>query len=465
MKETTKKILILVPIYNPLLIRRASQGLNLRSDASGIFEKGADFGNTINALNRTVELVQNLAGGEMASELIDLKETADLSWTIQLSHDHLESVVGIKFDPKNVREIFERLGLTVNIKVTAKDNKVDPTMIVPLYEVSIPSHRSDLRITEDLIEEVVRINGFNNLPKTLPAGEISTEKVAHWFDFDLMYEVKSQIAALGYNEIYTYSLVSKKHLELLDIDPPTALHITNPISADYEYLRPHLLGNLLEATKLNMANNSEVKLFELGKVYEGANIDSVIERYSLAAVWTGEKYLEAKGELEVFLQKLGIKATFLPPENVSGYWLHPGRTAAIMVDTQRIGMIGEVHPELLGKFGITNRVTEWTLKYDQLVPLIHKAKLFQPIPKYAVIVEDYTFTLPEQTYVGPLFESIKNLDPHIIGVELASFYQNNLSVRVHYTSLAKNLTDKDILPTRKKIAEAGKQFNATLVTK
>ena len=183
--------------------------------------------------------------------------------------DKLEKVLGIKISKDQVKNIFARLQLD-----TAGE-----------YSVTIPTFRQDLKIEEDLIEEVGRIYGYNNFPKTLPESAVPTAKVSYAKNYDFEYEVKQILKGAGYNEIYSYSLISESQLIKLGIDPGEALRIDNPISRDYEYLRPQLLGNLIESLKQNLPNFSEIKLFELGKQYRGESLDKFSEDYSLTGIF------------------------------------------------------------------------------------------------------------------------------------------------------------------------------------
>ncbi len=416
----TKNVLLVVPIYNGTAVRKASQTLGLRSDASTIFERGADPGNTINTLLKAAEMI-----GGKPQEIIDLKEKEFEPWEVPASHEKIERVLGITIEPKKVVKILESLELKVSGN----------------YKVIIPTFRNDIHIEEDLIEEVGRIIGYDNFPKTLPVGPVPTIKVAYAKDYDFEYEVKNILKGAGYSEIYTYSLVSEAQLQKLGL---TGTKLLNPISKDFEYLRPSLLGNLLEAIKLNQANFSDIKLFELGKQYGEK------EEYWLSTIVNGEKFYEVKGVVESLLKQLGIDFKIEP--DISNSLFHPGRSAVILAKSRTLGYFGEINPSLLTKFGVKGRVTGFTLDYDLLETLANKSRKYQPIPIYPPIIEDLTITISEKILVGEIMEKIKSVNKLIADVRLISTHERSFTFRITYQDKNKNLTDKDVEPIRKKIA-------------
>ena len=416
---TTKNILLHSIVCDQVLTRRASQALNLRSDSSAIAERGTDPNATISAVSKALELILDLAGGEVASEILDHKAKDFKPWEVSVSHEKIEKVLGIKISPKEVADIFERLGI--------KDN--------------IPTFRNDLHIEEDLIEEVGRIYGYNNFPKTLPASAVPTTPVAYARNYDLEYQIKQILCGAGYSEIYSYSLISEDQLLKLGIDPLKSLRIDNPISRDYEYLRPTLLGNLLEALKLNQENFSEIKLFELGKEYQGESIDKATEKYWLCGIISGEKFYEVKGLVEK------IAGEDIVPAETNLNWLHPGRQASIK---NNLGFLGEVHPTILSRFGIKNHATCWGINYELLEKLINKNKKCQPVAKYPSIVEDISLIIPNKILYGEVVEIIKS-SSLIFSVDLIDIHENSKTLRLTYLNKNKNLTDQEVALERTKI--------------
>lgn len=432
----TKNVLFHSVVVDPVVTRRTSQYLGLRSDSSAIAERGLDPNGTVKALTHALSLILDLAGGEVASEISDLKASEFKPWTINMDHDHLEKVLGIKIDKKTVVETFERLGLAVSGN----------------YTVTVPTFRNDLHIEEDLIEEVGRIYGYNNFPKTLPASAVPTTPVAYKKDYDFEYQVKQTLKGAGYSEIYTYSLVSEDQLIKLAIDPFKTLRVDNPISRDYEYLRPHLLGNLIEALKLNRANFDNIKLFELGKGYHGETIDKVDEQFWISTILSGEKLFEAKGDIENLLRSLGIKYQIMPFEKPNPL-LHPGRAGQIVVGKEIVGNIGEIHPTILSLFGLKGHVTCWAIHHDLIEKVVNPEKTYQPVPKYPAVVEDLSLIIPGKVLYGDVVVAIKNSSHLISSVDLLDAHEESTTLRITYLDKTKNLTDKEVALLREKITK------------
>ena len=416
--ENTKSILIRVPVEVPNLIRRASQALVLRSEASSIFERGVNAGGTIDALQRAVDLVLELAGGEIASELIDLKKEKFGPWKLQVRIDRLNKTLGIEIQTKKVLSILESLNLS---PIITKDK----------IECVVPTYRNDLKIEEDLIEEVARLYGYNNFPKTLPAGAIPTKSIPYFKDYRIEERIKSILTASGFSEIYTYSLVSEKALSELEIDSEKALRVDNPVSIEYEYLRPTLKIGLLSAAVQNKPFFEKIELFEVGKVYLGGNIDRAKEPYFLSGISNSKSYYEVKGILERLFGEIG--ATLDVSKNI---------------ELTQVGVFFEINiSELLERIDLNK---------------MHKK--FVPVPKYPPIVEDLTLEIDPKIKYAQIVEVISSQSKLINKVELLDEYGNRKTFRITYQSRERNLTNEDIEPIREKITVAlKKNFKATAV--
>lgn len=287
--KATKTVLLQTSVDDPVLVRRASQVLGLRSDASNILEKGIDKNGLLPALNRATNLILELAGGEMASEVFDLKKQDFKPWKIKLNHERLKNLLGIGIPPEEVKSLLERLNLKTAIQ---QSNNLTIN-----YSVTIPTYRNDLQIEEDLIEEVARLYGYNNFPKTMLGGAIPTKKVPYFVDRTAEKVAREILVASGFTEIYTYSLVNEE----------ASLRVDNPVSREYEYLRPTLKIGLDNALKQNKPYFSEINLFELGKVYQGKTLDRAKEMWFLSGITNSKNFYEVKGILERLLNELGIK--------------------------------------------------------------------------------------------------------------------------------------------------------------
>lgn len=412
--ENTKNIFIRVPAEIPTLIRRTSQALGLRSEASSIFERAVNAGGTIEALKRCVDLILELAGGEIASELYDIKEEKFEPWKLNLRVEKLNKILGYEIKINKVLEILESLNLS-------------PKIIRNDIQCIIPTYRNDLKIEEDLIEEVARLYGYNNFPKTLPTGEIPTKIVPYSINYQIQIKAKEILRAAGFSEVYTYSLISEKDLALSNIKPDSTLRIDNPVSIEFEYLRPSLKPNLLKALEQNKTNFKNINLFELGKVYIGSSLDKTEENYYLSGISSNKSFSQIKGILERLLRDLGIR-----------------EDASEFIDIVSDGIFFE-------------------LNYSQILGKIRLEKKFKPLPKYPPIIEDLSIIVDGNVNTGNLISEIKNQSELIYSVSILDQFETSRTFRIIYQNPDKNLTKEEVSKIREKIISSlKKSFEAVI---
>src|SRR5260221_1248190 len=424
--ESTKTLFSLVPVDNPVLIRRASLALGLRSDASAIFERAVNKGGTIDALKRTIDLILENAGGEIASQLIDMKEQDFKPWKLSLRLERLEFILGIKIPEKEVITILERLNLIPVLKSSLRGTAATKQSHSTI-ECLIPTYRNDLHIEEDLVEEVARMYGYNNFPKTMMDGQIPTMQIPYFHDFVTDEKVKRFLQADDFSEVYTYSLLSEKDLAQEGIQSEKVLRIDNPVSRDFEYLRPTLRVNLMKALIQNQANTKDVNLFELGKVYLGKNLDEASETNYLSGISNNKSYYEIKGLLERLFTDLGVK------KDPSEYML------------------------------VLDEGIFFEIPYTELLEKAQLSKIFHPIPKYPALTEDITLVVNRDAKIGKIIDNIKEIDSLVVHVSLVDMYENTRTFHIVYQDKSKNLTTEDIAPVREKIIkELEKKFSAKI---
>lgn len=411
----TKTIFIRVPVENPVLIRKASQSLGLRSEASSIFERGVNAGGTIETLTRCVDLILEFAGGEIASNLYDLKKDDFLPWKLTLRLDRLNKILGIAIPKQQVLQILENLNLSP--KLIKKD----------VIQTSIPTYRNDLKIEEDLIEEVARLYGYNKFPKTTPVGVVPTTPVPYFKDYKTEEKAKQILRASGFSEIYSYSLISEKDLFDFSLNPTKTLRVDNPVSREFEYLRPTLKIGLVKAVEQNKPNFKKINLFELGKVYLGKTVDEAKEAYYLSGISNENDFLRIKGMLERLFEEVGIKDD-------------PAR----YIETIDEGIIFE-------------------LNYSELLEKMNLKKSYVPIPKYPSVVEDLAIVAGPSVKTGELIEAIKKQNPLIISVSLLDQFESTRTFHLVYQHQKRNLTSEEVAQIRNNILKSLKEkFGARL---
>ncbi len=411
--QDTTTILILVAVYNGKLIRRTSQRLSLWSEASRIFERGANPGGTLDTLKRTSNLIQEIAGGEVASKLIDAKKESFEPRKLNLSLKRLDNILGINIPAKEVHSILKRLLL-------------NPVLKSELVECTIPTYRGDLTIEEDLIEEVARIFGYNNFPKSLPTGDIPTISIPYFKDYRLDLKIKNLLTASSYCEIQTYSLISEDDLNTINYNISEVLRVDNPVSREFEYLRPNLKINLMKAMKLNNPNFENINIFEIGKVYLGKNLKNAKELYEVAGISNNKNYFEVKGLIERIFSDFHI--------------------------TESIDKYIEWNENFIYFSFPFNLLMTDKIQYRQYIP----------IPKYPPIIEDMAFIIPVSAKVSEIIDLIKKQSLTIANVELYDKFQNTKTFRITYLNFDRNLTTSDVAPVREKITKALQKKNVML---
>lgn len=401
--KNTKTIFLRVPVEVASLTRKTSQSLGLRSEASSIFERGVNAGGTVEALSRCVELILEIAGGEIASSLYDIKKQDFKPWFVPLDLTRLNKILGIEIPQEKVKDILEKLNLSVR-KIPG--NKI---------EVTIPTYRNDLKIEEDIIEEVARLYGYNNFPKTLPAGLIPATIIPYFKDYRTERKIKEILKSVGFSEAYTYSLISESDLQDCKINPDKILRVDNPVSREFEYLRPNLKINLTKALLQNVSNFKKINLFELGKVYLGKNLDTATETYYLSGISNNKSYYEIKGILEHIFEELGIE------DDVSKY-----------IEILDEGVFFEIN-------------------YDDLVRNAMPKRKYIKIPKYPPITEDLTLRINEKIKVGNIIDHIKIQSNLVKEVNVIDKFEDNVTLHIIYQNEKGNLTKEEVEKIREKI--------------
>lgn len=423
-KGSTKNILLHVTIDNPVLVRRTSLSLGLRSDASAIYERGPDKGTTVKVLKRAVNLILDLSGGKIASKIIDLKKQKFEPWKLTLTFEKLDNILGITIDPKDVIRILSKLNLN------PKKSKIGITCLIPTY-------RGDLKIEEDLIEEVARIYGYNKFPKTLPAGRQTFQKIPYYFDDSFHKKLRGIMTASGYSETMTISLLSKSTLDKFGLNPKQAIKINNPVSLEYEYMRPTLIPSLITGEKL----------FEIDKVYPSEN-------YKLTAIVRGKSFRKFKGVIDLIFERLNIENVEIEFETNKAYF-HQSKSGTIKIGNETVGEFGELSPLVLNAFDIEDQVM--CFEFDVATLEKHtKTKNYKVFAENPTQVEDLTLIFPPKTRIGNVLKIIPNS-------ELKDIYKNAYTFRVRYQDPKKTLTNEEVEKLRTKIlTEIKNKFGGNL---
>ncbi|MFQ5492712.1 MAG: phenylalanine--tRNA ligase subunit beta [Candidatus Dojkabacteria bacterium] len=407
--KRTKNVVIEGANWNMFSIRRTSRDLGLRSEASTRFEKGQDPNQTEPAVKQAVELVQDVAGGEVASEMIDIYNDPRAAHQVGLQLPFVKRFLGIELAESEVIEILERLGLKLIEQETANTNEIQKE--TRLFEA--PTYRPDLTIQQDLLEEIARLHGYDKISPTLPASDLRPA-VSNPSSV-LSRSINAVLLGAGMDELITYSFVGKKLYEDSQMEIKNCLKIDNPISPELSYMRNSLVPSLLGKMVQNANNFDRFGYFEINKIVEreldGDGIHLQPGRVSgLIFVKEAEQlYSELKGIVEALEHKLNLTLTYKPTskkDTIVTPVLHPARSALLNLDDQTIGVLGEVHPKVMLNFDLEGRAAIFEMDFDALLSSYQKVTRYVPLSEFPEVKRDLSFWLPKDTTYEQLTAAI-----------------------------------------------------------
>jgi len=470
--ETTT-ILIESAYFNPTSIRRTSTTLGLRSEASIRFEKGINIETVVDAANRAAQLIQDLAGGRILKGVIDNYSCPQERTVIELEMEKVDKVLGTNIDNKQIKNLLKGL----NFKII-NENQGSIT-------VEVPPYRPDVTIAEDLIEEVARIYGYNNIPTTLPYG--ATSKGQKTDEQRLRDKIINTLAARGLNEIINFSFINKENFDKLLFPAEDvrrkAIPVLNPLSEEQGIMRTSLLPGMLEALRRNVnRRNENLGLFELGKIYLPQGFPAIKElpvekwtlglalRGNLASDWQEKgktvDFYYLKGIVENLLTKLKINnVSFKSCQDNPSY--HPGRTASIFIENQLLGIPGELHPEVAENYDLTGRNYVAELDVELLLNIAGARAVFKQLPKFPAVSRDLAVVVNEEIFAADILKTIKEQGGVLlVDTEIFDVYKGNQIPEGHKSiAFALTFQAKDRTLTDKEINEVYDKIYKTLTEK
>ena len=418
--DRTKKILFFIDNNEPKHIRNTSMSLGIRTEAAILNEKGVDPENALNAMYRGIELYKEIADGKTVSDVLDIYQSRYPPNKIEISFEKIRKVIGEDIPPEKAERILRKLGFDVRVD---KDR---------LY-VSVPSfRRNDVSTEEDLIEEIARVFGYQNLKSILPRGDQNRKFVKYEDEFYWEGYVKTSMKYYGFTEVYTYSLVSE---DLYEGPVENALSLKNPLSSDMKYLRGSLIPSLLSVLDENK-KKSEFKIFEISNVYKKRKADLPEENLTFSAlVKKSNAFFEVKGVIEVLFEDLGIfSINFKKRSEGAG-------GAEIFVKSQKVGYI-----ELL-----SDDVCDFEINFNLIKKLATRKKTYTPITKFPELIEDLAVVLTSNISTIDALNEIKNVDPLVKDVSLLDRFEDTRTFHIIYQSIDRNLTRGDVAQLRERI--------------
>ncbi len=455
--NTSSSIIVESANFDAVSVRKTAQRLNSRTDAAMRFEKGLDPNLCLMAINRVAEIIRDVCptatfnlplvfSGEHENEerIIDL----DLNWA--------EKIIGQKIEDKEIKKILESLG----IKIKDKNENI--------WNLIIPSWRfKDLQIKEDIIEEIVRIFGYDNIENSLPELIMTPPDKNH--ELEMEKKIKN-ILALSYKltEVYNYSFVSEEQLLKLNLDYSSYIKLLNPLSKQYTLLRQTLSTNLFSNIKNNQSKYENIDIFEVGNIFlnipGGLNKDDSFDeslpyqerKIAIVSAKSNEdSFRFLKDLIFNFISEFsnGMEVEFLPTESIIS-WADKNQKCLLLLGGEEIGFLAKVDKDILSKNGIKKDTSSLEISLKKLLNIVAGFGLrqYKPIPKFPVVNRDLAFVIDQNILFIDIKKEIENFDPLIVGLELFDVYsgdnlgQNKRSLAFHlsYQSLEKTLTSEEI---------------------
>jgi phenylalanyl-tRNA synthetase beta chain len=464
----TKIVVLESANFDPQVIRRGSKSIDLKTDASWRFEHGLDPNLTEVAINRAAYLIQKIAGGRLAQGLVDVYPKRVSPKRIRLNLDYLERLLGTKISLNEIKNILTKLEFKIIGEVRASQTENGSLELI----VQVPTFRLDISLPEDLIEEIARIYGYQRIPTRFPLALLQPPKR----NLDIFWEdmVKDILKEIGFSEVYNYSFISEKDREIFKYKNTEVVELENPISLDFQYLRPSLIPNLLKNIEKNQKNFAEIKIFELAKIFKKIKNQKlkiknskIAEKKMLVGAMTGEAFYLLKGVVDTLLNKLGISNIWYdqyqptPEQSKLSIW-QSRKCAEIKIDGQEIGFLGEISQDVLEKLKIKNKVVVFDIDFEKLIKYCSEEHEYRPISRFPSAIRDLAILVPRETRVEEVLNKIETSGGSLIrDIDLFDIYEGeelpegkkNLAFHIIYQAQDRTLSSKEIEEIHNKIIE------------
>ncbi len=456
--EDTVDVLLESACFKPTSIRRTARLLGLPSEASRRFDKGVDPLLQVTAADRAIELIKELAGGQIARGVVDAKKEEFKRPVIRLRPSRASSVLGAEISAEE------------QVKLLLRLDGMEARLAGDAIEAIPPSYRPDLLEEHDLIEEVARLYGYDNIPSDAPRFKMETMR--RRTDLEFASRLRERLAALGFSEIILTSFEDPRRLSLLglaDGDPRLkSVKIANPLSRDESVLRTSLVPKALACLSMNRSRGESgaIRLYEINSAFEDAGEALPIQRNLLCLAFSPSQdktlwpeagpddgFYELKGVVEQILGAMGFPGARIDRDDSPEPFLHPGKSAKLMAGKTPAGRLGEVHPRVAESFDLKGPVFIAELAFDILceyagyVPRARAISKFPPSLRDIAVVVDETVAMEDIIRAamkgkGPILESMTLFD--VFRGDAVGAGKKSLAFHVRYQSLERTLTDDEV---------------------
>ncbi len=456
--ENTKNILIEAAMFNPIIIRKTYLKLNLRSEASIRFEKGLNYEYTYESISRACHLLQKYANGKVTKNILLHDRVDKTPKKASVSLEKINKILGIKITGEEVENIFNRLGFEY----------------INAFDVTIPNRRMDVSITEDLIEEVGRIYGYDKIVGKFP--NQNWKKGGYSSRIKYRKDIAKKMLSFGLNEILTYSLINEKDATNFNYETGELVKLESPISKVKTHLRTSLIPSLLEVVKYNNSRNvKDVNIFEISNIYikREAKFDEILKLcFITKGDFIGNKWNNTivksdfyliKGILENLIHYLGFDKRIKFTTESLYEFMHPGVSANILVDNETIGIIGKLHPNISKE-----ELYICEINLDILFMKKTKRIKYDEPSRYPSINRDIAFLFNNNVVMGEVLEEISKTSGKILNkIDIFDRFEKadkvSVAFSLEFVDKTKTLVEEEINIIIDKIIEnISKKYNGIL---
>lgn len=453
--EKTVSVLLESAFFNPISIRKTSKALGLRSEASLRFEKGIDIGGCARAADRAAQLITEMGGGEAVSGMVDRIPAPITDRVIQFRPSRATYVLGVDISKQEASRILTSLQFTVQ---DSGENLL----------VTVPTHRVDVNLEVDLIEEIARIHGYNRVPDTLPYGQ--STRGFKTSEQSLTSKIRNLLVESGLYEVMTYSFISPRTFNRMNLPEDSRLRntvkIQNPLSEEHSVMRTMLLPCLLEVLAKNY--NRRVQngaVFEIGRVFfpKGEN-RLPEERNILSAAAMGRSpggwntapreydYYYLKGVLENLFSCINTGPVNFLPETTDPSF-HPGKTAFLEAGGTKLGVVGELHPDVIENYNLPEKVVAFELDLARLIAVSGRPVVYKQLPKFPAVERDIAFIVKKDVPAADILNTIRDAGGKLLrSVSLFDIYHGeqvpegmqSMAFSLKFQAEDRTLTDAEV---------------------
>ncbi|UXU56565.1 phenylalanine--tRNA ligase subunit beta [Staphylococcus agnetis] len=466
--DQTTNVVVEGALFDPVAIRHTSRRLNLRSESSSRFEKGLATEFVNEAVDRACHLLEVLAGGSVMQGRVSQGDLGSFTHTIDITVEKVNRTIGFNVSESEMIEALEQLGFKTTV---ANDT----------LQVTVPSRRPDIKIEADIIEEIARIYGYDNLPSSLPVFETVTSGALTDRQRKTRV-VRHVLEGAGLSQAITYSLVDEKRATAFTTESRDVIKLLMPMSEAHSTLRQSLIPHLIDAAQYNVARkNQNIALYEIGNVFfsngegqlpdEVEYLSGIMTGDYVANPWQAKKevvdFYLVKGVVDRVADKLALSFDY---ETAKIDGLHPGRTAKVLCQGEVIGFIGELHPSVAKTYDL-GRTYVFELNYEKIMTFNVGYINYSQIPKFPGVTRDIALVVDTEVRVSSLIDTIENTGGRLL--KQASVFdvydgehmeagKKSVAIRLEYLDTENTLTEAQVAEVHEGILRALEHQGATL---